>query len=45
LAKQEEAKVHIDGDYVVTKHVDHEVNGVAAGATGINVDKTGKGKK
>ena len=45
LAKQEEAKVHIDGDYVVTKHVDHEVNGVAAGATGISVDKTGKGKK
>ena len=39
LAKQEEPKVHIEGDYVVTKHVGHEVNGVAAGATGINFDK------
>ena len=28
-------KIDVQGDYVVTKHVDNEVNGVAAGATGI----------
>ena len=30
---------NVQGDYVVSKHVDKEVNGVAAGATGINVIK------
>lgn len=35
-------KVMIQGDYVVTKNVDNEVNCVASGATGINVNKEGK---
>ena len=30
-------KIIMSGDYVVTKHVDNEVNSVAAGATGIVV--------
>jgi hypothetical protein len=29
----------VNGDYVVDKHVENEVNGVASGATGINVRK------
>lgn len=29
--------VNVAGDYVVSKHVDNEVNGVAAGATGISL--------
>ena len=29
----------VNGDYVVDKHVDNEVNGVASGGTGINVNK------
>jgi len=29
----------VNGDYVVDKHVDNEVNGVASGSTGINVNK------
>ena len=33
------SKIYINGDYVVTKHVDNEVNGVASGGTGINVYK------
>lgn len=32
-------KIIMSGDYVVTKHVDNEVNSVAAGATGIVVTK------
>lgn len=31
--------VHIHGDYVVNKHVDNEVNGVASGATGVSIKK------
>lgn len=31
--------MNIEGDYVVTKHIANEVNGVAKGATGINVYK------
>ena len=30
---------HVQGDLVRSKHVKHEVNGVAPGATGINVNK------
>lgn len=30
--------INVSGDYVVTKHVDNEVNGVASGGTGINVN-------
>lgn len=31
--------INVAGDYVVTKHVDNEVSGVATGATGISVHK------
>lgn len=34
--------LNVQGDYVVTKHVVNEVNGVASGATGINVSKEEK---
>ena len=30
--------INVSGDYVVTKHVDNEVNGVASRGTGINVN-------
>lgn len=45
LAKQEEARIHVEGDYVVEKKVENEVKHVAAGGTGISVAKKGKGKK
>jgi len=32
----------VSGDYVVSKHIEYEVNGVADGATGINVSKETK---
>lgn len=32
------SKIYINGDYVVDKHVDNEVNGVASGGTGIDVN-------
>jgi hypothetical protein len=32
----------IGGDYVLTKNVENEVNGVASGATGINVNRKGE---
>ncbi len=32
----------VQGDYVLTKNVENEVNGVASGATGINVNKKGE---
>ena len=35
-------KIVVQGDYVVDKHVGNEVNGVASGATGINVSKEEK---
>ena len=35
-------KIVVQGDYVVDKHVGNEVNGVASGATGINVNKEDK---
>ena len=35
----EAAPLTINGDYVVNKKVDNEVNGVASGATGINASK------
>lgn len=38
-------EMHVEGDYVVEKKVEHEVSYVEAGATGINVGKTGKGRK
>lgn len=31
--------MNFEGDYVVNKHIDHEVNGVAKGATGIITNK------
>ena len=30
--------INVSGDYVITKHIDNEVNGVSSGATGINVN-------
>lgn len=45
LAKQEEARIHVEGDYVVEKKVENEVDYVEAGGTGISVEKKGKGKK
>lgn len=32
-------KIVVNGDYVVDKHVDHEVNGVSSGGTGININR------
>ncbi len=34
-----EPKVEVQGDYVVSKRVEHEVNGVASGAIGLTVNK------
>lgn len=34
-----ESKFVVQGDYVENKKVDHEVNNVASGATGININK------
>ena len=31
--------INVAGDYVLSKHVDNEANGVASGATGININK------
>lgn len=45
LAKQEEDRIYVEGDYVVEKKVQNEVDYVEAGGTGISVDKTGKVKK
>jgi len=39
LSKLTIAPINVQGDYVVDKHVGNEVNGVASGATGINVSK------
>ena len=39
LAKLAIAPINVQGDYVIDKHVGNEVNGVASGATGINVSK------
>ncbi len=43
LAKQEEDRIHVEGDYVLEKNVEHQVEHVAAGGTGISVN--GKEKK
>ena len=40
--EKENPKIVVQGDYVVDKHVGNEVNGVASGATGINVSKEEK---
>ena len=32
-------KIVVNGDYVVNKQVDNEVNNVERGATGININK------
>ena len=37
--EQTEPKIAVQGDLVMEKHVENEVNGVAAGAVGINIDK------
>lgn len=39
LAKQEEGRIHVEGDYVVEKRIDHEVKYVEAGGTGVRVEK------
>lgn len=45
LSKQEEARIHVEGDYVVEKKVENEVDYVEAGGTGICVEKKGKGNR
>ena len=42
LAEMALKPINVLGDYVIDKHVDNEVNGVASGATGINVNKEEK---
>jgi regulator of replication initiation timing len=37
--EQTEPKIAVQGDLVMEKHVENEVNGVAARAVGINIDK------
>jgi len=39
LEKLAFASINVHGDYVVNKHVDNEVNGVASGATGVSIKK------
>lgn len=39
VRKEKENRSMVQGDYVVNKHVDKEVNGVSAGATGILINK------
>ena len=41
-AENENKQPVYQGDYVLTKNVENEVNGVASGATGINVNKKGE---
>lgn len=36
--REYKSSINVSGDYVVTKHVDNEVNGVAFGGTGISVN-------
>lgn len=38
LAKQEADRIHVEGDYVIEKHVDQEVDHVAAGGTGFSIN-------
>jgi uncharacterized protein (UPF0335 family) len=42
LAQLALSKINVQGDYVINKQVDNEVNGVASGGTGINIDKEKK---
>lgn len=44
LAKGEEPRLNVEGDYVVEKKVENQVGYVEAGATGISIEKKGKGK-
>lgn len=44
LAKREEPRINVEGDYVVEKKVENQVGYVEAGATGISIEKKGKGK-
>lgn len=37
--EKQEPPMVVQGDYVVNKHVENEVNSVASGATGVNVNK------
>jgi hypothetical protein len=37
--KEYKSTVNVSGDLIMNKNVDNEVNGVAAGATGININK------
>lgn len=39
LEKLAVASINVQGDYVVEKHVGQQVNGVASGGTGVNVNK------
>ena len=36
--KSGNGKVYVNGDYVMEKHVSHEVNGVASGGVGVRVE-------
>ncbi len=38
--REQKTSIAIGGDYVVNKHVDHEVNGVASGGTGVKYNKS-----
>jgi uncharacterized protein Smg (DUF494 family) len=38
----ENLKIVVQGDYVVNKHIDNQVNGVAKGATGLSIHKEEK---
>lgn len=37
--KEYKPSINVAGDYVINKHIDNEVNGVAPGSTGIKVNK------
>ena len=39
LAKKEEPRMLIEGDYVLEKTVQNEIGNVAAGATGVNIEQ------
>ncbi len=40
--REYKTSLYVEGDYVVNKNVNNEVNGVASGATGVNMIKEGE---
>lgn len=42
LAKTALSSITVQGDYIVEKHVDNEVNGVASDGIGVNINNDGK---